>query len=68
VRQDGRTVVVSDLDSSNGTFVNGEPVVDATRVESGDLIQLGAAKLEVRVESGELDLATPTEILPAPPA
>jgi pSer/pThr/pTyr-binding forkhead associated (FHA) protein len=64
VRQDGNTVVISDLGSSNGTFVNGEPVADATRVEAGDSIRLGAAELRVRVESGEHEIATPTVTLP----
>jgi pSer/pThr/pTyr-binding forkhead associated (FHA) protein len=66
VRQDGNTVVVSDLGSSNGTFVNGEPIADATRVEAGDVIRLGAAELGIRVESGEHEMPTPTATLPQP--
>ena len=31
VRVDGQTVVVEDLDSSNGTLVNGEPIATARR-------------------------------------
>jgi len=64
VRQDGNTVVISDLGSSNGTFVNDAPVADGTRVDAGDVIRLGAAELRVRVESGEHEIATPTVTLP----
>jgi pSer/pThr/pTyr-binding forkhead associated (FHA) protein len=63
VRQDGHTVVVTDLDSANGTYVNEERVLDGTRVEDGDLIRLGAAELRVRIERGGPDEPTPTEIL-----
>ena len=64
VRRDGNTVVISDLGSSNGTFVNDERIVDATRVEPGDVVRLGAAEVRIRVESGEHGIATPTATLP----
>ena len=63
VRQDGRTVVVADLGSANGTFVNGRRVLDGTRVEDGEVIRLGAAEVRVRVDGRDLDQPTPTEIL-----
>jgi pSer/pThr/pTyr-binding forkhead associated (FHA) protein len=66
VRQDGRTVVVTDLDSSNGTYVNGEQVLDATRVEDGDVIRLGETEVRVRVDGREIDRPTPTEVLSRP--
>lgn len=67
VRQDGHTVVVTDLDSANGTFVNGERVYDGTRLEDGDVIQLGKAEVRIRVDGRDPDEPTPTEIL-APPS
>jgi pSer/pThr/pTyr-binding forkhead associated (FHA) protein len=66
VRQDGHTVVVTDLGSANGTYVNDERVLDATRVADGDVIRLGAAELRVRLDGRGPDTPTPTEILTQP--
>jgi pSer/pThr/pTyr-binding forkhead associated (FHA) protein len=63
VRQDGHTVVVTDLGSANGTFVNNRRVFDGTRVEDGDVIRLGSTEIRVRVDGRDLDEPTPTEIL-----
>lgn len=41
------TLHVSDLGSSNGTWVNGAPVTEATRLNAGDLLELGEERLEV---------------------
>lgn len=48
----GATVVVRDLGSTNGTFVNGERVSEApVRLQDGDVIGLGAtARLTVRID------------------
>ncbi len=45
LREDG--LFVRDLDSSNGTYVNNEPVSEA-RLESGCILRLGDVCLEVR--------------------
>ena len=66
VRQDGRTVVVTDLESANGTFLNDERVYDGTRAEDGDIIRLGSAKIRVKVDGREPESPTPTEILSRP--
>lgn len=66
VRQDGHTVVVADLGSANGTFVNDERVFDGTRVEDGDVIRLGAARVRIRVDGAEPAEPTPTQILVPP--
>ena len=60
LRIDGDTVVVEDLDSSNGTRVNGAEVSQA-RLEHGDVIKLGATELELRVEDEADSASTPTE-------
>jgi pSer/pThr/pTyr-binding forkhead associated (FHA) protein len=58
LRADGATAVVEDLGSSNGTYVNEQPVADPRRVTQGDVIRLGGSALEVRVG--------PTETRPLP--
>ncbi|MGC9156267.1 MAG: FHA domain-containing protein [Ferrimicrobium sp.] len=42
-----RHVIVMDLGSRNGTFVNGDPVQAPMRVTKGDVIQLGKTALKV---------------------
>ena len=42
------SVWVVDLSSTNGTFVNGQRVVDARSVRKGDRIQVGGTVLEMR--------------------
>jgi S1-C subfamily serine protease len=41
--------IVEDLDSRNGTFVNGQPVTFATAVREGDRVTFGAGGPEVEV-------------------
>jgi serine/threonine protein kinase/Leucine-rich repeat (LRR) protein len=41
-------VLVEDLGSSNGTFVNGQPVKEATRIWPNQKIQIGSATVELR--------------------
>jgi two-component system, cell cycle response regulator len=66
LRLEGETAVVTDLDSSNGTFVNGTRIDDPTRLREGDSLQMGATVLEVRTARGETapfpPPATPTEV------
>jgi len=45
--QDGR-VVVHDLGSTNGTYVNGRRVTTPTAVSKGDTVQIGKTIFEVR--------------------
>ncbi len=71
VRPEGVTVIIEDLGSANGTFVNGEGVDEARRLEAGDTILVGDTELVVSVESGEYteQVSTPSEptvIRPAP--
>jgi predicted component of type VI protein secretion system len=52
------TVTVRDLDSSNGTYVNGERVEQKT-IAAGDQIQVGAVLLTVQIDGQPADLAPP---------
>ena len=45
-------VLIEDLGSSNGTFVNGQPVTEVTRLWPNQKIQIGSATLELhRIKS-----------------
>jgi len=43
----GDGVWVQDLDSTNGTFVNGDRVVGAERMRAGDILRIGETDLRV---------------------
>jgi EAL domain-containing protein (putative c-di-GMP-specific phosphodiesterase class I) len=52
----GRQLMVSDLGSTNGTFVNKIPVDTATPVKDGDILQFATLAFRVRLaETGKLD-------------
>jgi pSer/pThr/pTyr-binding forkhead associated (FHA) protein len=44
---EGGYVLISDLNSTNGTFVNGVPVKTGHRLKSGDLVLLGRTELRI---------------------
>ena len=44
LRQEGTTYWIVDLDSTNGTSVNGKPV-ERERLEDGDTITLGSTEI-----------------------
>ncbi len=46
----GNDVVVHDLNSTNGTFVNGEQVTDEAPIKPGQILRLG--QVELRLETG----------------
>ena len=52
-RQEDGAWWVEDLKSANGTFVNGEKVVEPRRLQDGDELQLGDSAFEVRVGKGQ---------------
>jgi pSer/pThr/pTyr-binding forkhead associated (FHA) protein len=70
LRAEGSTAVVEDLDSSNGTYVNGELLDSPRRLRSGDLIQLGESTIEVDAGTTETEVigSPATEVAPPPPA
>ena len=61
----GDGAIVEDLDSLNGTFVNGEEVHARTQIKPGDDILVGVTVLELR--SREQVSARPTAVRPKPP-
>jgi hypothetical protein len=50
--QDGK-VLIEDLGSTNGTFVNGEKILRAARLKEGDRILIGTSILKLVAESGQ---------------
>jgi uncharacterized protein YkwD len=50
--RNGREYRVTDLGSTNGTYVNGRRIRDSTTVRSGDEIRFGAASYELRDLTG----------------
>ncbi|MEU7876037.1 FhaA domain-containing protein [Dactylosporangium sp. NPDC049140] len=50
LRYDGRSLVLMDLDSTNGTLLNDDPVTGPTAVNPGDVITLGGVTLTVQGE------------------
>ena len=47
LRRSGASVVVEDLDSTNGTFVNGERIRSPRTVRPGDELRIGRTTLEI---------------------
>lgn len=64
LRRADKTYMLSDLGSSNGTFVNGRRV-DAHRLASGDQVQIGNTQLLYTQTSGDsgVDLAQKIDII-----
>jgi pSer/pThr/pTyr-binding forkhead associated (FHA) protein len=47
LRREGESIVVEDLDSTNGTFVNGERIRSPLPIGPGDLVRVGRTTLEI---------------------
>jgi pSer/pThr/pTyr-binding forkhead associated (FHA) protein len=56
----GADVLVRDLNSTNGTFINGDKVTEAT-LKAGQILRLGT--IEMRLESGESPAAKQKQML-----
>ena len=46
VRNDSGTIIIEDLGSTNGTYLNGTRLTNATALQRGDRIQIGSTVLE----------------------
>ncbi|HXX93487.1 MAG TPA: FHA domain-containing protein [Planctomycetota bacterium] len=63
-----RRHVLTDLDSRNGTFVNGERVLDSRALKPGDLIQIGDTVFRYAVGPGiSLGMTPAAPLIPPPP-
>jgi pSer/pThr/pTyr-binding forkhead associated (FHA) protein len=54
---DGNQVLVQDLESYNGTFVNGRPASPPLPVRHGDEVSLGPVSFRVMMQGGAQDTA-----------
>lgn len=59
IHRDGR-FIVTDLRSTNGTYVNGHRIAQPTMVREGDLIHIGDFVLRLRKAEEETAVASPT--------
>lgn len=62
VLEDGSGVLVRDLQSTNGTFVDGQPVEEA-HLQPGQALQLGS--IELRLEARQISIVVPAVPTPA---
>lgn len=62
VLEDGGGVLVRDLQSTNGTFVEGQPVEEA-HLQPGQALQLGS--IELRLEARQISIVVPEVPTPA---
>jgi pSer/pThr/pTyr-binding forkhead associated (FHA) protein len=68
-------LLIQDLGSTNGTFVNGQRIAAPTPIRAGDRIEVGATTLEVAVDAADtavrstppVDVGQPTSVTPRPP-
>ena len=56
VEFDGVTWVLTDLGSTNGTWLNGDRLADSTRIEASDVVQFGRFNVQVTVADTDDDL------------
>lgn len=49
VQQDATTWVISDLQSTNGTYVNGKLVTEPTKVTVGDVVRIGKTLMRLEI-------------------
>jgi ABC transport system ATP-binding/permease protein len=48
LQRQGSTVQIVDLNSSNGTFVNGQRIPHPTPLKNGDILLIGDTRLAIR--------------------
>jgi hypothetical protein len=64
LRRSGASVVVEDLDSTNGTFVNGERIRSPVMVGPGDQVRVGRTTLEIEPDQRAEDTIVSTPLRP----
>ena len=60
----GKSIIVRDLGSTNGTFINGEPIKEA-ELHAGQMLRLGTVEIELESEQVEISIP-PQEVSQGP--
>lgn len=53
IRQNGDSLLIRDMNSTNGTFVNGRKIIEPVLLKDGDLIQFGRVAVRLIRSAGE---------------
>lgn len=61
----GTDVVIKDLDSTNGTFINGERIAESV-LKPGQTLRLGQIELQLETEGNPVTIPAPPAAAPAP--
>jgi pSer/pThr/pTyr-binding forkhead associated (FHA) protein len=64
--QEDNSLKVRDLRSSNGTFLNGQKILDETEVKPGDRLQIGPLTFAIQIDGQPDDVSSPDNDLAAP--
>lgn len=62
----GSDVVVNDLNSTNGTFINGDKITGEAVLKPGQILRLGQIELRLEVEGAPAPAPAPAASAPAP--
>lgn len=65
IEPSGGGAIVTDLDSSNGTYVNDQPISQPTQLRPGDRVRIGLSVLELRDRAAVA--AQPSAVIQVPP-
>src|SRR5262249_37453402 len=63
LRFDGTQCFVADLNSSNGTYLNGQRIPEQSRLTTGDKLQVGATRFLFTDEQSDADVSDKIDIV-----
>lgn len=66
VRKTGGAVLITDLGSTGGTYVNGEPVAGATALRHGDMVRFGTVEARFEDRGALMQGDDATELIEVP--
>jgi pSer/pThr/pTyr-binding forkhead associated (FHA) protein len=63
IRRSSGAILIEDLGSTNGTFVNGEPIVGPLALRHGDIVRFGAVDVRFEDRASQMIQGESTEIM-----